>query len=262
MIPLPDMEQKVETIAAQPTVDAFELIAWAHENRKQLITVASVIAVLGVIIGGYILYNQNREESANVAVAAIKVPNPGVEPSGADAAGFLKVAADYQGTKAAERALLQAAGILFEAGKFEDSRTAFDQYMNQYSSSGLAAQALLGIAACLEAQGKTSDAATRYEDILKHGNVDAIAPQVRSALARCYVALNKNQQAYDTYQEMIKHAGNDTWSYEANIQIHELVEKHPELVKPKASALTGMANPATAPTSSMPVVPIPTRKTN
>jgi tetratricopeptide (TPR) repeat protein len=247
------MEQQAEQLTkpvqpgADQGTDVYELLAWFYSNRKQVITVLTVVAVVAAGIGIYVMQKNHREEVAAAALGDIRPPASMQDDALlTSAAPYLKVAENYAGTRAAERALILAGGILFDAGKFDDSRAAFDRFMSQYSSSPFAAQALLGVAASLEAQGKTADAAARYEDLVRHHGSDSSTVQAKSALARCYVALNKPEQALAIYEELTKAKGNDTWSSEAQIQAHELIVKFPNLVKPKT--------PALLPTASVPAV--------
>ena len=102
------------------------------------------------------------------------------------------MANDYPGTTAAARALLTAAGMLFDAGKFKEAQDQFEKCLRDYSDFPLVNQASLGIAACLEAQGKTADAAARYDDYIKRHGSDSTIQQAKSALAR---ALCHGEQA-------------------------------------------------------------------
>ena len=72
---------------------------------------------------------------------------------------YLKIAADYQGTSAGQRALLQGAAMLFAAGRYADAQTQFQKFLDAYPDSFFAAQAALGVATSLDAQGKTDLAA-------------------------------------------------------------------------------------------------------
>ncbi len=245
-----DMEQQAEHLtksAQQPqeqATDIYELMAWVHANRKQIIAVLAVIALVGCGIGLFIWQKNHKEEMANAALAEIRPPASAQEEAAITSADpYLKVADNYPGTRAAERALLLAGGILFDAGKFDNSRATFDKFMSLYPGSPWASQALLGVAASLEASGKTADATARYEDWVKHHINDSAAVQGKSALARCYVALNKPEQALAIYEELAREGQNDTWSAEARIQAHELLVKFPNLAKPKVSATPAVSVP-------------------
>jgi TolA-binding protein len=228
------MEKTVEKVEADDSADLYQIIAWLHHNRKQVITVACGVLAVAAVIGGVFWHKSYVETQANTALGILALP--GAAQSGdSSARDFLKIADDFPGTTAASRALLIAGGILFDAGKFDDARAAFEKFMGQYSSSPLANQALLGIASSLEAQGKIQEAASRYEDLRNHYGADSTASQVKSALARCYVALNKPELAKTLYEDLSHSQYSDSWTAEAPSQLQELLVKYPNLAKPAAS---------------------------
>src|SRR6185437_14818532 len=239
------------------SADYYRLVAWAHANRKQLIAIAVAVVVVAAGIGIYTWYKQNREDQANVALSAIKTPQPTREspvPPPADPKAYLAVADQYSGTSAGARALLLGAGTLFETGKFADAQTQFGRFLSEYPDSPLADQASIGVAASLEAQGKNAEAASRYDDIIKHHPGASIIPQAKSALARLDVAQGKFADAAHLYEELMRTGNNDSWTAEAQDQLRELFAKHPEL-QPK---------PAAAPTASAPTIkmtPTPAKPT-
>lgn len=248
------MDKAAEQSAAQPA-DFLELVAWFHANRKRVITVAVAIAAIGAAIGLYYWHQNSVEESAQDALSNIKPPTPeeSAMPTPAFAQPYFDVAAQHQGTKAAAHALLLGAGILFDAGKYDEAKTEFDKFLAQYPESPLAPQASVGVAASLEAQGKFPDATSRYEDLLRRHQSDNVTPQIKSALGRLYVAQNKPEQALRLYEELARGGANDTWSAEAGIQAEELLAKYPNLRKPTGP----VAVPPTAPKASA-TVSIPT----
>jgi TolA-binding protein len=235
---------------ADQALDLDQLMDWVQVNRKAVITVVAIIAVIGAIIG-LVMWNHNHKEmAANEALSAAKSPTGQTVPTTELAEPYLKVADDYSGTQAAARALLIGGGILFDAGKFDQSQATFEKFLQQYPDSPLANEALMGVASSLEAAGKTADAAAKYEDLMKHHQAEAILPQIKSALARCDVALNKPDQALRLYLELAQSRANDTWSAEAQIQYGELLAKHPELNKPAPTATPMSSSPFALPSPS------------
>jgi tetratricopeptide (TPR) repeat protein len=244
----------MESDVKQSSMDIFQLAAWAQANRKQLITVAIVIAVIGLGIGLYIWHGNAREAAANDALAAIKpaARMPGVAPLPVPPDAYLKVANDYPSTPAAARALLMAGAGYFEAGKFQDAESLFTRFMQDFADYPLSSQAQFGIAACLEAEGKTNEAATHYKEFRERHPTDSSWPQATSALARLYDEQGKPDQALKLYQELVNKRNNDTWSQEAPYLMNELMQKHPEL-RPKPA-------PAPAPAASQLMLPPPTQR--
>src|SRR5262245_1876239 len=93
--------------------------AWFEVNKKRLLigVIIAVFLTLGVSL--FALQQSQRERSASRAFSEVRLPhNPAVAVPAESAEAFLKVANDYKGTKAATRALLTSAGLLFTEKKY------------------------------------------------------------------------------------------------------------------------------------------------
>jgi tetratricopeptide (TPR) repeat protein len=234
------------------SADLYEMMAWFYAHRKQVISISATVLLIAAVVGGIIWHKNYVETQAADALSAIKGPTTAQEiasPAASTAEPYLKVDSDYPGTRAGSRALLVAGGILFEAGKFDQAKQAFDKFAGEYPESPLLTQALVGQAASLEAQGKIAEAATHYDELIRRHQTDATLPQAKSALARLYVEQNKPEMAARIYEELARANNNDSWSIEAGIQLQELLAKYPALKKaaPAPSApmmLKGATNAA------------------
>ncbi len=214
------------------TADFYRLVAWIHANRKRLIWISAAVLIVGAGIGIFNWNKSNREAQANEALSNIKLPASAEESTNAATAEpYLKVANDYPGTSGGARALLMAGGILFDAGKFQEARKQFEQFMAQYPDYPLADQALLGVDTSYEAEGNLTEAASRYKDFVEHHPAASTLPQVKSALARVYLAQNKPELALQQYEDLERSRNNDSWTAEAAIQKEELLTKYPNLKK-------------------------------
>lgn len=234
------------------TADFYRLVAWMHTNRKRILIISAVVLVVGAGIGIFNWNKSNREAQANEALSNISPPSSAEESTNAAAAEpYLKVAADYKGTSGGARALLIAGGILFDAGKFQDARKRFEQFLVDYPDYPLADQALLGVDASYEAEGSLTEAATRYKDFVERHPTASTLPQAKSALARVYLAENKPELALQQYDDLERARNNDSWTAEAGIQKEELLAKYPNLRK---------QNPASTATSA-PIIVTPPKTT-
>jgi TolA-binding protein len=218
------------------TADFYRLVAWAHARRKQLLWISGSIVAALAIFGLYNWYTNYNETNAAEALTRLKLPLTAEAITASAADSFLKLANDYPGTAAAARALLTAGGINFDLGKFKEAQDQFERFIREYPDSALANQAVVGVAASLEAQGKIAEATSRYGDFVQRHGSDSAASQAKSALARLYVAQNKPDKALQYYTELSQAQIQDSWTMEAPIQAEELLEKYPELRKPKAPA--------------------------
>ena len=233
------------------SADFFRLVAWLNANQKRVTWICAAILVVGAGIGIYIWHGNYREAQASEALSNVKLPASAEETlNPASAEPYLKVADEYPGTSGGGRAVLIAGGILFDAGKFDQSQALFERFLREHPDYPLATQAILGVAASLEAQGKTAEAAARYEDLIKRQPTDSTIPQAKSALARLDLAQNKPESALHLYEELARANNNDSWSAEAGIQREELLAKYPNLKKapaPAPSATVTMPPSAAAP---------------
>src|ERR1700722_20184362 len=107
------------------TVDwLLKLWPWFEANAKRLIYL-SVFAAIAVFLISFYSWRQNQRqiEAGDAFTRAFISGNAG-QPTDA----FLKIAADYSGTGAGQRALLQGAALLFVSGKYADAQAQFQKF--------------------------------------------------------------------------------------------------------------------------------------
>jgi len=206
------------------------LLAWFELHRKQVLWGAAIVLAAGAAIGFYLWQQSEKQARANEALSRIVSTGFGGGEAEAAPPALLNVAAEHPGTAAAGRALLLAAGHLYEQGKYAEARTQFERFLRDYRESPLAPQALFGVASCLDALGKTSEAVTAYNDILQHYSTDNVAPQAQLALARLSEKQGKWAQARELFMELARSSRGSVGS-EAMIHLEQLVAAHPELAR-------------------------------
>ena len=140
----------------------FKLWPWLEANRKRLIYIG-VAAVAAFFIWLYVsTQHQQRETAAGEAYTKLQLNSPATVTAQQLAASYAKIASDYAGTVAAQRAQLQAGTVLYADGRYADAQAAFQKFLAAGNGSPLAPAAQLGVAASLEAQNKLDDALTAY----------------------------------------------------------------------------------------------------
>lgn len=215
----------------------YEFLAWIELNKKNLIRCGIILIVLGFGLGIYRWRNSQRESMANQALLEINPPGDGrstnTPPS--KAAEYLKVAADFQGTAAGERALLLAAGDFYAHGKYTEAQTIFENFLKRHGDSPLAFQATLGVASCLDALNKTDEALAKYQEVTRY-SIGAGASQARLAMARIYETKNQPEQAIKAYDELTKAKDLNIWNSEARTLREALLQKFPNLAPTNAPA--------------------------
>ncbi len=221
---------------------AIAFLAWVEVNKKRLLT-GGAIAVVAILGGALFVQQQSqRERNASRAFSDVKIPlNPGAALPAGTIEALTRVAQDYQGTKAAARALLTSAGLLFSEKKYTEAEARFAQVTKDYPDTEWAPEALLGIAASLDAQGKSAEAIAKYEEIKRRYEKSPVIEDAKLSLARHYET-SKPEDAYKIYEELSKGMPGTRVAMEASMRQEDLLKARPELAKLKESL-----NPPPAP---------------
>ena len=221
------------------TVALFKLIAWADKNRQKIYLGVGAIVVVAAALAITNANARSKETAANRELFALQSL---MGPTGAktipDPAGYLKVASEFSGTGAGERASLLAAGLLFGSAKYAEAQKQFDQFLTEYPDSGFKSQAVFGSASALEAQGKTNEAVTKYLDVTRTYSTDPVAEPARLALARIYETQNKPEEALKLYDIVNKPGAMSVWSSEASGRREVLLQRNPKLAAALTPAVT------------------------
>jgi predicted negative regulator of RcsB-dependent stress response len=177
---------------------------WFEANRKRLIYMA--VAVVVILFVWYFITTQSEQKAIDAGQAftqlQLNLPANPTPQQVADA--YLKLAGQYSGTLAAERAQLQAASVLFGAGRYEDAQAQFQKFLGANSGSSLAAAAQLGVAASLEAQNKLDLAATAYRAVTTSYPNSSEALPAKFSLGRVLESQGKLSEASSYYQEVAR----------------------------------------------------------
>ena len=212
--------QSQETTAADYL---FKLWPWFEANAKRF-AYGAALAVIAIFVFSFYSYRQNQNEIA----AGQALTRAGMSGSGGGLAdACLKIAADYSGTLAGQRALLQGAAALFASGKYADAQTQFQKFLDAYPDNFLAPQAALGVAASLDAQGKTDLAVSAYQRAAGQTADLNVVAGAKFALARIDETQGKLAEASKLYQDVARSYPNSSISSEASMRAMELKMKLP-----------------------------------
>jgi TolA-binding protein len=229
-----DFMESQETSAADVV---FRLIPWVEANLKKLAYGAGAVVII-VFVYSYYTYSQNQKNiAAGEALTQVMFTS---SPAGLPDA-CLKVAADYPGTAAGRRALLQAATALFESGKYPQAQAEFEKYLNTYPDTFFIPQAMLGVAASLDAQNKTDAAISMYQRAASQSAPSVVAA-AKFALGRIYETQGKLADAQKLYIEVARAFQGSSIASEAGQRAMELKAKLPAATSsapatPAASAI-------------------------
>src|SRR5690348_12067969 len=112
------------------TLYFFKAWSWAENNAKR-IAVGAGIAAIAILLICYYFWQQNQTEiTAGEALTQLVVSTSPNTDAGQVAASYLKIAADYPGSPAGDRALLLGAAALFTNGQYAQAQAQFQKYLD------------------------------------------------------------------------------------------------------------------------------------
>jgi predicted negative regulator of RcsB-dependent stress response len=166
-----------------PAEILFKFWPWFEANKNRLIAIGvALLAVLGIY--SFLTWQHDQKETAaGEALTQLLVTPVAGANAGQMADAFARVAAKYPGTAAGQRAQLQAASALFDAGRYPEAQAQFQKSLADSAAGALAATAQLGVAACLEAQGKP-EAVAAYQKVVSGYPGSTCEQTAKAALAR------------------------------------------------------------------------------
>lgn len=222
-----------------PTLFLIKFWPWVVANSKRLIAagIAIAVAIFGFVF--YSAHQSQKEIDAGSALSHALFENRGVE-------SLVAVANNYPGTRAGQRALLQAAQSYFITGKYTDAQTQFQKFLDLYPDSDFAAEASLGIASSLEAQGKMDLAGAAYQKVINQSAPMTVAVNAKFSLARIAEQQGKTADAEKIYEDIAKQNQGSPYAQEAAMRAMELKTgaNTPSAAQTSVPAKTNSAAPA------------------
>ena len=152
--------------AVTTTAYFLKLWAWIEANVKRVAVGAGIATVVILLISFYLWQQSQTEIAAGQALTELVISITPDSSTSQLADAYLKIAADFPGTRAGELAAVQGAAALFESGKYAEAQAQFKKYIGTHPGGIFCAQAELGVAASLDAQGKTDLAASAYQRVI------------------------------------------------------------------------------------------------
>ncbi|HEY2038463.1 MAG TPA: tetratricopeptide repeat protein [Edaphobacter sp.] len=195
-------------------------LEWASENRRPLILVGSIVAVLIAIVAvAAVIFNHRSEQASNafgeamqayqtpIAAPGQQVP-PGVKtfPSAAERAKaanqlFLKVADTYGMTSSGKMARYFAGLTYVESAQNAQGESTLKQVASSWNSD-LASLAKLALAQLYRQTGRDAQAIEVYNDLTAHPSSSVPAGTAQLELADLYENENKPEMAKKIYAQL------------------------------------------------------------
>jgi TolA-binding protein len=248
-----------EIKGAHRQADMYDLLAWLEVNKKKVAIAAVLLVVVGFIAATVRHMARQKELDASGELLALRVSlNPATNAIPTQPSAFLKIAEDYKGTSAAERARLLAATALYTEGKYAEAERAFSDFVKEFSGSPWAATAAYGVASAQEAQNKP-EAFASYQSVATAYANSAVVDDAKLALARIHETRKQPDQALRLYNELLAPRPGAQPGEPAHPLAAErkeaLVRHHPELNTNTSPASVTAPLPSGEPTLRIPSAP-------
>ena len=205
-----------------PTAYLFKLWPWIEANINRLIYGAVIIVATGILIAFYFWQQNQKEIAAGQALTELVTSAPSDSGASQLADAYLKIAANFSGTHAGGRAMVQGAAALFEAGKYAEAQAQFKKYLETHPGDVFCAQAALGVAASLDAQGKTDLAASAYQRVISGFSDLNVVNVAKFALAQIDERQGRLADAENLYEDVARNNPNGSSGSEAALRAMEL----------------------------------------
>lgn len=250
-----------EIKGAHRQADVYDLLAWLEVNKKKVAIAAVALVVVGFTVATVRHLRAQKELNASGQLLALRATlSPATNAAPLQPSAFLKIADDFSGTTASERARLLAATALFTEGKYGDAEREFSAFRKNYAGSPWAGTAAYGIAAAQEAQNKP-EALTSYQNVATAYANFSVGDEAKLALARIYETRKQPDQALKLYNEILAPRPGaqpgEASHPEAFTRKEALLRDHPEL-STNVVRSAGSPVPSGEPTLKLPSAPAAT----
>ncbi len=189
-------------------------------HRSLTLGIVTAIVLIGAGIGVYLGYSSHQESLAQQAFAyaeqAMRVEKPGTAPNVDEALKRLSVVpAKFPRTMPAQQALILIGNIRFDGGKFDESLSAYNQYLSQFPRGKFRVVAAIGKAYAQEAKGDLQAEVTTLTDAISSAPGDPMLGEAYSTLARVYELLKKPEEAVKIYGQIAEKYPQTAWAQNA-----------------------------------------------
>jgi TolA-binding protein len=215
------------------TTYLFKTWAWMENNARGAMLAAGIIIVAIIGISFYSWRQGQKEIEAGNALSRVVLAG-----NGQTAEACLKVAADFPGTKAGQRAALQGAATLFAAGRYADAQAQFQKFLDNYPDNSLAPEAQLGVATSLDAQGKLDLAAGAYQNVINRSSDQNVTATARLGLAQIQEQQGKSADAQKNYEEVARLNPNSSLASEAAMNASQSKSQPPAEMQTNAAPVS------------------------
>ena len=206
---------------------------WLEENLKPLGIAAGVILLVAAVGIGWSSFSKNQNEAAGAELTSV-LEGEAKDPE-AQASAYAAVAERHPRTLAAAWARVSEGAALYEQGKWELARKAYEAALEQTDDEGVRWAALEGMAYTLEEEHSYERAIERLEEL--RALDQTIAPIAGYQEGRILLAQGKLEEARIKFEAVL----NDLKSPEAPLlpYTREQTEARLALIDPSGAPAAG-----------------------
>ena len=196
--------------------DEIDAAFFWHTHKKNILLGALAVLAIG---GGSLAWYVHATLTARDAIAALAEAK--------DIPQLEAVIKNYAGTLPAADAILLVAAEDQKAGKFEESTTAFQNFLKAFPQHPLAGGALLGIGQNQDATGKPAEAMATYQQVVDKYPKSYAAPFAGYAQAEILLRDFRRDEAKVVLDSLVSQFPGSTVARLASAQLSRIGSKAP-----------------------------------
>lgn len=187
----------------------FQVQDWFEANAK---LVYGVLAVIIVLVGAYIYYDNSLEKAEQLASVDLSKAMRVYEASDYSNAItlFSNLVEEYGSTTSGKLGKFYLANSFYKIGDYTNAKEYFKKSVSGLKSDDhLAAAAAAGVAACMEQEENFAEAAKTFENVAKKYSKTPLASHYVFKAARCYTLAENKDKAASLYDQIISDYSDD-----------------------------------------------------
>ena len=220
------------------TLQALDLLG---EKRREITTVVTVLAVVGIIFGAYWMWRQHVQDASHgllaeamiVQEARVGAPAPGTAASGLSfatekerteaAIAKFKTAADaYPSTDAGLFARYQEAALQLSLGNSADAIKTYQSVIDRAGDGLYGQMGRLGVAEAYARAGQYEQAITAFKELAQRKDTQLPVDGILLQLGRTYRDAGKASDAQQTFNRIVEEFPDSPFNADAKKELDAL----------------------------------------
>src|SRR5215472_17236487 len=220
------------------TLQALDLLG---EKRREITTVVTVLAVVGIIFGAYWMWRQHVQDASHgllaeamiVQEARVGAPAPGTAASGLSfatekerteaAIAKFKAAADaYPSTDAGLFARYQEAALQLSLGNSADAIKTYQSVIDRAGDGLYGQMGRLGVAEAYARAGQYEQAITAFKELAQRKDTQLPVDGILLQLGRTYRDAGKASDAQQTFNRIVEEFPDSPFNADAKKELDAL----------------------------------------